>query len=238
MSDFFKCLLLNGGSQASKKELESETIPFTFKSNGHRLRNYRIYGNTVNGESVGNLVTEGEHAGEYCVPVTVTVEGKNILPMSTTPISRNIDDFHCEYDGAGTITLTTDIDNAQLSKFYIPLSQDFVIPISVGQGGGGCLQFNNSIASPNTYNDYMAVEFYNDNTLIDTWRLTVINRIHSSYTLLGGKTINCIALIVSGTGFGTNRKLVMKPAIVLNTTEQVPFEPYHAPITTNLYLPE
>ena len=42
----------------------SGTPPLTFKSNGSPL-------NTVNGESVGELVTEGEHAGEYCIPVMV-----------------------------------------------------------------------------------------------------------------------------------------------------------------------
>lgn len=47
-NDFFKYLLLNGGSQSDKAELESETLPFVFKSNGGRLRNYRIYGDTVN----------------------------------------------------------------------------------------------------------------------------------------------------------------------------------------------
>lgn len=46
--------------------------PLTFKSNGANLSNYRIYGNTVNGESVGNLVESGEHTGEYRVPVTVS----------------------------------------------------------------------------------------------------------------------------------------------------------------------
>ena len=45
--------------------------PLTFKSNGASLSNYRIYGNTVNGESVGNLVESGEHTGEYLVPVTI-----------------------------------------------------------------------------------------------------------------------------------------------------------------------
>ena len=45
--------------------------PLTFKSNGANLSNYRIYGNTVNGESVGDLVESGEHAGEYLVPVTI-----------------------------------------------------------------------------------------------------------------------------------------------------------------------
>ncbi len=49
----------------------SGTPPLTFKSNGRPLKNYKIYGNTVNGESVGELVTEGEHAGEYCIPVMV-----------------------------------------------------------------------------------------------------------------------------------------------------------------------
>ena len=46
--------------------------PLTFKGKGEDLKNYRIYGNTVNGENVGDLITEGEHAGEYSVPVTVT----------------------------------------------------------------------------------------------------------------------------------------------------------------------
>ena len=45
--------------------------PLTFKSNGANLSNYRIYGNTVNGESVGDLVENGEHTGEYRVPVTI-----------------------------------------------------------------------------------------------------------------------------------------------------------------------
>ena len=71
-NDFFKSLLFSGGSAASRSELETETLPYTFNSNSYKLRNYRIYGNTVNEESVGDLVTEGEHAGEYCVPVTIT----------------------------------------------------------------------------------------------------------------------------------------------------------------------
>ena len=71
-NDFFKHILLSSGSKQNRTELETETLPYTFNSNSYKLRNYRIYGNTVNGESVGNLVTEGEHAGEYCVPVTIT----------------------------------------------------------------------------------------------------------------------------------------------------------------------
>ena len=76
-NDFFKYLILGGGGSASRVELESEILPYTFVSKSQRLKDYRIYGNTVDGESVGDLVTEGEHAGEYLVPITV--RGKNLF---------------------------------------------------------------------------------------------------------------------------------------------------------------
>lgn len=47
MSDFFKYILLRASS-TSIAELESEILPYLFKSNGRTLRNYRIYGNTIN----------------------------------------------------------------------------------------------------------------------------------------------------------------------------------------------
>ena len=57
--------------------------PLTYTAkNAGTLKNYRICGNTVDGESVGDLVTEGEHTGEYKVPVTVG--GKNLLPNTAT----------------------------------------------------------------------------------------------------------------------------------------------------------
>ena len=71
-NDFFKYLLLGGGGSASRSELESETLPYTFVSKSQRLKDYRIYGNTVDGESVGDLVETGEHTGEYLVPITIT----------------------------------------------------------------------------------------------------------------------------------------------------------------------
>ena len=50
--------------------------PLTFNAIAGTLKDYRIYGNTAGGESVGDLVAEGEHAGEY--KVAVKVEGKNL----------------------------------------------------------------------------------------------------------------------------------------------------------------
>ena len=53
-NDFFKSLLFGGGNPASRSELETETLPYTFSTQPKTLKNYRIYGNTVNGESVGD----------------------------------------------------------------------------------------------------------------------------------------------------------------------------------------
>ncbi len=61
-------LLLARNSQENKKELESETFPYSFLSNGHRLRNYRIYG-TDGG--VGDYDSE---TGKYLIPVIIEKE--------------------------------------------------------------------------------------------------------------------------------------------------------------------
>lgn len=62
-----------------EKEL-SGIPPLAFNAVAGTLKNYRIYGNTVNGESVGNLVTDSqsEHYGEYAIPITNNSETANI----------------------------------------------------------------------------------------------------------------------------------------------------------------
>ena len=57
-------------SRIGDTEVEGEP-PISIKSIGGELADYRIYGNTVDGESVGDFVTDGNHAGEYKVPVTI-----------------------------------------------------------------------------------------------------------------------------------------------------------------------
>ena len=54
--------------------------PLAFNAVAGALKNYRIYGNTVNGESVGNLVTDSqsEHYGEYAIPITNNSETSTI----------------------------------------------------------------------------------------------------------------------------------------------------------------
>ena len=173
----------------------------------------------------------------------------NILPMSTTPIDTIIDDFHCEYDGMGTIKLTALTNNAVLSGFTVPLSKDFTIPISVGQGGTGCLQINNDAAYINVGGVASFTLNLNENTYTrDFWRLYEINRIHSNYTSMGGANINAVQIQTSPdavTNIQSGQTLTIRPAFVENVTEQVPFEPYGYKIpvtnnseTANIYLDE
>jgi hypothetical protein len=83
-NDIVRMLFLR--RQRQKKRWKIKTIsgspPLTYKAAAGALKDYRIYGNTVDGESVGDLETTGEHAGEYKVPVTVS-NGTDTL---TTPI--------------------------------------------------------------------------------------------------------------------------------------------------------
>lgn len=72
-NDFFKYILLRGTSQTDTAELESETLPYAFKSNGGRLRNYRIYGTD---EGVGDIDAE---SGKYIIPVIVYGQTENLV---------------------------------------------------------------------------------------------------------------------------------------------------------------
>lgn len=93
-NDFFKYILLRASS-TDTAELESETLPYLFKSNGHRLRNYRIYGNTG---GVGDLDTETE---KYIIPVVM--QNKNVL-QNTSP-SRTFGNLTAVVREDGTVIL-------------------------------------------------------------------------------------------------------------------------------------
>ena len=177
------------------------------------VRNYRIYGNTENGESVGDKTA-------------------NILPLSRTPITETHGDFLCEYDGLGTITLTTDKDNATTDdEFVIPLIQDFTIPVSIGQGGTGCFQINNDTSLSSGSNSIKF--YYNDTYYVDGLSFFGVNRTESNYKSMGNRIINSVSVVINNGA--SSRKITIKPAFVENVTEQVPFEPYgyRVPITNN-----
>lgn len=83
--------------QRQKKRRKIKTIsgapPLSFKAKAGALKDYKIYGNTVDGESVGDLETTGEHAGEYKVPVTVSNgDDTQTIPIYLTEQIKKVGD--------------------------------------------------------------------------------------------------------------------------------------------------
>ncbi len=213
-NDFFKYLLLGGGGSASRSELESETLPYTFVSKSQRLKDYRIYGNTVDGESVGDLVTEGEHSGEYLVPVTV--DGKNYLQSSdfeAGAIYTGSNYKNWKYPDSKTPSGMTDYDSTRKRSTNL-ISVIGTYTISIADGWEFAI-----IMFPNRRNSGQTVIYYtlpvtiSDCTFAIQLRKTDISDISSA-------DISDYQIMLAKGSTAT------------------PYEPYHAPDTTNLYLPE
>ena len=72
-NDFFRYLLFNGKANSAKRsELETQTFPYTFTSDGYRLKNYRIYGTS---DGVGDLDST---TNKYIIPVVINGTAVNI----------------------------------------------------------------------------------------------------------------------------------------------------------------
>ena len=73
-NDFFKYLLFGRGSggSASQSELETENLPYTFTNNGHRLKNFRVYGASG---GVGDYDSTEE---KYVIPIQINGTAVNI----------------------------------------------------------------------------------------------------------------------------------------------------------------
>ena len=115
-------------------DFEVEGIPpLAYKAIEGTFENYRIYGNTVNGENVGDLITEGEHAGEYSVPVTVTsgtdTEATNIyLPEQIKKVGDEAE--YIDYGEQKQHRVRKNL----LSKITATYSRDGILLISESDG--------------------------------------------------------------------------------------------------------
>lgn len=187
--------------------------PLTFKAKEGTLKNYRIYGNTVNSESVGDLVTEGEHAGEYKVPVTV--EGKNLLPNTATSQTINGVTFTVNSDGSVTCNGTASVSTFFLLKQHLQLEERQSYYLTGCPTGGGGSSFRVYAQTD------LGVNFY-----LDSGNGAIINYISQLEVLI---------VIYSGY---TCENLTFYPMIRKADIEDDTYEPYHAPVTTPIYLPE
>lgn len=192
--------------------------PTTFKSikPGANLTDYRIYGNT----------------------------SKNILPLSKTPKTETIGDILCEYDGKGTFTFTSNVDNPTYTQdqwFWVPFEEDFDFPVGISDGGHGCIQLNNDFATGYGVTPYF-VGFANRNNgeFVSGFNVagTALNIVDTNYYTedLEGLPANCIAFqYLQQIG---KRTVTIKPALYLDIRTQQPFEPYDESVgdrTGNLF---
>lgn len=84
MTDKLIYLLLAQNS-GTTSDIETQTLPFTFKGNGRRLKNYQIYGNTG---GVGDL---DSNTNKYVIPVTINGTATNISLDSPLGLDDYID---------------------------------------------------------------------------------------------------------------------------------------------------
>ena len=155
-NDFFKYLLFSGGNPASRVELETETLPYTFYTQPKTLKNYRIYGNTVNGESVGektancfdkndltqlfgpgyNLIDSSQNWNKYTgVAYTIRIPCKPSTTYTLT-IQSKTTVFRLatvstnqipSLDSAVSCTSITDTTNARKHTFTTPNNAMFIL---------------------------------------------------------------------------------------------------------------
>lgn len=200
--------------QSGKRKTMESAPPLTFKGYGKNLKNYRIYGNTISSESVGDLIESGEHSGEYVVPVKI--EGKNLLQNTAT--SQNIRGITFTINGDSSVTcngtLTPNNDYADLAISGVFLGDTDILEngnytisctgseyalMIVGNSGGELGRTQTSSTEVNISGNL-------------TW---VILRVRKADPAITVYPMICRAEIADGT-----------------------YEPYQAPVTTNLYLPD
>ena len=192
--------------------------PLSFKAKkAGTLENYRIYGNTVGGESVGDLVESGEHAGEY--KVDVTVEGKNLLQNTATSQTINGVTFTVNSDGSVTCNGTS--TSQYYSLFRIPchlVAGNYTI--SGCPVGGGSRKYRADIRISS--NGAM-VGGDADNGEGVTIPIDESGWYDYTIRIQGGYTVDDVTF---------------KPMIRKADIEDDTYEPYRTPVTTPIYLPE
>lgn len=184
--------------------------PLLFKGKEQsELQNYRIYGDTVDGNSVGDLVESGEHAGEYKVPVTV--KGKNLL-------NPNLTRFEYAINGASYFTSYEDG-----TVYLIPIKNNTAYTIKV---------YSSETMS------VLRLGLYNKSSPISGGYVTNLQEVFQttspSLTIINTTYKYLVAQISSDyfNDHGLNNIMLNEGSTAL------PYEPYHAPITTPIYLPE
>lgn len=225
MTEHAKKLLWLYYEQSKKNRTIEGSPPLTFTGKGKNLKNYRIYGNTVNGESVGDLVTEGEHTGEYCVPITV--EGSNLFNFSKWSINvatntgndiiKNIDSITLIANNNDTFTTPYAYIHTDLYKINVKPNTTYVLSWSSNNNLSGRV-------------------FVFKNGVVDGAHMISVNNAEKKFLLFDTDANTEFVTL----RFGINNagdSITYSKIMLIEGSVVVPYEPYHEPITTNIYLP-
>ena len=188
--------------------------PLTYTAkNAGTLKNYRIYGNMVNSESVGDLVTEGEHAGEYKVPVTV--EGKNLAKNNHADSSTlfTVEEINNYIHVSGT-------NNSGSTRAYI-ISKENAFP------AGSYDIVNNSDTT-------IGYDYKNENDTLVYGTVNANSIKTFNFPAVFTRNLNVYKSVPNGESIDNYFQVM----IVKHGDDTDTYEPYRTPVTTPIYLPE
>lgn len=228
--------LRNKYHHAAVKIADAEGVPCVLEySKGKNIRNYEIYGNSVQDgtpsvdspveiQSVGDLVTDTESAyyGKYDLPITVT--GKNLLKYPYYWTSRVRSGIMFTVNGDGTITLsgTTTLTGTAIDDFtlaYETKIKSGTYTVSGCPEGGAVYKYRIFLHIRDSSGNSRYISDLGNGvtfTVTDTSTMTVSIRI--------------------GAEIGTVNNLVFAPQIELGSTA-TEYEPYKGE-TKHIYLDE
>ena len=196
------------------------------------LKDYRIYGNSVQDgtptpeapieiQSVGELVTEGEYAGKYKIPVTV--RGKNYFDVDKIPFNKS----------------TTQPYNNGLTAKKATVNRGNKIPISLPVGRTIYVTMDVVDSMINGTVKYVTMGFFNDsNTRIG--KFDVKSTIgHQSYSVTLDEDISYIQFYFQANNSSNAvGDYVTMDNIMLRCEGDDTFEPYIEPQNFDIYLEE
>lgn len=187
-------------------ELQTATGTLPFKGYTLPLKVKSLLGNAVqNGTpSPQNIVT----------PEMCGVRTANVMPFAAAQTITN-NGITFESDGKGGYTVKG-YSTAYTSAVF-QLSDTFIIPNSVGNGGNGTLSFWNTKADSITFG------FMFNDTVIDEWTMNIVNRQHNAYSIIANQKCNAIRIIVRAS-MSCDQKI--QPELTDNGEYPTEFEPY------------
>ncbi len=196
------------------------------------VKDYRIYGNSVQDgtpspeapieiQSVGELVTEGDYAGKYKIPITV--RGKNYFDLNKVPFS----DTTKPYNNGLIATKVADTNRGNRIPISLPVGKKIYVTLDVVSS-----QINGTAKR-------VTLDFLDSGySRVFAWNITS-DIAHKSYSYTPTKKISYVQFYFQS---NSTQNVVGDTAtvdnIMIRTEGDDVWEPYIKPQTVDIYLDE